>query len=172
MAFPQDTANAVLVQAYKHLPWLGRRWARGHRFVESRDIPWARPLKPLSESVVALVTTAGVHLRSQEPFDMHDPDGDPSFRAIPAGVQSGDLTITHKYYDHTAADRDMNVVFPLDRLRDLCAERRIGGMGPIAYGFLGHIDGPRLRILMESTAPEVARRLKAEGIDAVVLTPA
>ena len=172
MALPKDIANTVLVQIYRHLPWLGSRWARRRRFVEGRDIPWARLTRPLSESVVALLTTAGVHLKSHEPFNMDDPDGDPSFRAIPSGVQGGDLVITHKYYDHSAADRDINVVLPLDRLRDLLAEKRIGGIGPFVYGFMGHIDGAHLRTLMEKTAPEVARLLKRDGVDAAVLTPA
>ena len=72
--------------------------------------------KAVAESTIALVTTAGVHLKSQEPFNMEDPDGDPSFRAIPSDVRKEDLTITHKYYDHSAADRDINVVLPLDRI--------------------------------------------------------
>lgn len=172
MQFPGDIANSVLVQIYKHLPWLRSRWARRRRFVEGRGIPWAPLTKPLAESVVALVTTAGVHLKSHEPFNMDDPDGDPSFRAIPSDVQRGDLTITHKYYDHSAADRDINVVLPLDRLRELAAEKRIGGLGPFVYGFMGHVDGLHLRTLMEATAPEVARLLKRDGVDAAVLTPA
>jgi len=172
MRISHEIANAVFVKLYKHLPWLASGWARRRRFVESQDIPWAPLAKPLSESVVALVTTAGVHLKSQEPFDMDDPDGDPSFRAIPSDARRGDLAITHKYYDHSAADRDINVVLPLDRLRELWAEKRIGGIGPFVYGFMGHIDGPHLRTLMEKTAPEVARLLKRDGANATVLTPA
>jgi len=164
--------NAVLVQVFKHLPWLASRWAKRHRFVESREIPWTPLSKPLAESVVALVTTAGVHLKSQEPFDMEDPDGDPSFRAIPTDAARADLTITHKYYDHSAADRDINVVLPLDRIQELFTEKRVGGIPPFAYGFMGHIDGPHVTTLMERTAPDVAGRLKKNSVDAVVLTPA
>jgi len=167
-----DVVNSLFVKLFRHIPWLASQWARRRRFVEGRDIPWAPFTKPLPESVLALVTTAGVHLKSHEPFNMDDPTGDPSFRAIPADVRSGDLTITHKYYDHTAADRDINVVLPLDRVRELLAEKRIGGIGPFAYGFMGHIDGPHVGTLMEKTAPEVARRLKADRTDAVILTPA
>lgn len=172
MRIANYVANAVFVKLYKHVPWLASRWARRRRFVEGRDIPWAPLAKPLPASVLALVTTAGVHLKSQEPFDMDDPDGDPSFRVIPAASPRADLIITHKYYDHASADRDINVVLPLDRLRELVAEKRIGGIGPFAYGFMGHIDGPHVGTLMESTAPAVARRLKADRADAVLLTPA
>jgi D-proline reductase (dithiol) PrdB len=165
-------ANRLLVQLYRRVPFLVAHWARRHHFVEGREIPWVPVRKRVADSVIALVTTAGVHLKSHEPFNMDDPDGDPSFRAIPTDVQDGDLTITHKYYDHSSADRDINVVLPLDRLRELVAEKRIAGIGPFAYGFMGHIDGPHVRTLMENTAPEVARRLKADRADAVLLTPA
>lgn len=164
--------NAVLVQLFKHFPWLASRWAKRHQFVEGRDIPWTPLRTSVAESVIALVTTAGVHLKSQEPFEMEDPDGDPSFRQIPADAPRADLTITHKYYDHSAADRDLNVVLPLDRMPELLAEQRIGGIAPFAYGFMGHIYGPHLKTLMGRTAPEVARRLKEDRADAVILTPA
>lgn len=164
--------NRLLVQLFKRVPGLASRWAKRHRFIEGREIPWAPLSKPLADSVVALVTTAGVHLKSQEPFDMEDRDGDPSFREIPVDAPRADLTITHKYYDHSAADRDINVVLPLDRMNELVAERRIGGIAPVAYGFMGHIDGPHLKALIEQAAPEIARRLKADRADAVILTPA
>jgi D-proline reductase (dithiol) PrdB len=80
--------------------------------------------------------------------------------------------ITHKYYDHSAADRDLNVVLPVDRLRELQAARHVGGVAPCVYSFMGHVDGAHVRTLMETTAPEVARRLRADGAEAVVLTPA
>jgi D-proline reductase (dithiol) PrdB len=167
-----DSLNAILVQLFKHVPGLARRWARTHRFVEGAGIPWTPVRKPVADSRVALVTTAGVHLATQSPFDMQDPDGDPSYRIIPSGSSQADLAITHKYYDHSAADRDLNVVLPLDRLRELTAERQVGGIGPFVYGFMGHITARHLRTLMDTSAPEVARRLRADGVDAVLLAPA
>jgi D-proline reductase (dithiol) PrdB len=103
---------------------------------------------------------------------MTDPDGDPSLRVIPADVAPGAVTITHKYYDHSAADRDLNVVLPVDRLRELVAAGQAGGVAPRMYSLMGHIDGPHVRTLMERTAPDVAQRLRGDGADAVVLTPA
>lgn len=172
MGASTNLLNRMAVQLFRRIPWLASRWAQRHQFIEGRDIPWTSVRKPVAESVIALVTTAGVHLKSQEPFDMEDPDGDPSFRVIPSTVRSADLTITHKYYDHSAADRDINVVLPLDRMRELLVEKRIGGIAPFGYGFMGHIDGPHLKALMQRTAPEVARRLKQDRADAVILTPA
>ncbi len=172
MRFLHELPNTLAVQAFRRVPWLASRWARRHRFVEGRDIPWTAVRKPVAESMIALVTTAGVHLKSHEPFDMDDPDGDPSFRRIPSDSRQADLTITHNYYDHSAADRDINVVLPLDRMREFAAAGLIGGIGPAAYGFMGHIDGPHLKTLTERTAPEVAGMLKRERVDAALLTPA
>jgi D-proline reductase (dithiol) PrdB len=172
MGWLHNVTNRVAVQLYKHLPWLAARWARRHCFVETEGIPWTPMQKPLQETVIALVTTAGVHLRTHPPFNMDDPDGDLSFRVIPSQVGRGDLTITHKYYDHSAADQDINIVLPLDRLRELKAEGLIGGTAPFVYSFMGHIDGPHLQTLITATAPEVARRLKQDGAEAVFLTPA
>ena len=169
---PSDLVNRLAVQLFLRLPWLGEVWARRHPLVEATSIPWAPLRVPLARATIALVTTAGVHPVTDPPFDMDDPDGDPSFRVIPADAPRAALTITHKDYDHRAADRDLNVVLPLDRLRELGAEDRVGGLAPRAYGFMGHVDGRRLRTLIERTAPEVARRLVADGADAVVLTPA
>jgi D-proline reductase (dithiol) PrdB len=167
-----DFTNSVLVQLYKHFPAMVDRWAHRYRFVEGKGIPWASPAKPLREARIAMVTTAGVHLKSQPAFDMDDPDGDPTVRAFPADAEAADLTITHKYYDHRAADMDLNVVLPMDRLRELRDEKIIGGIAPMLYSFMGHIDGPHIQTLMEQTAPDVADRLTREGADAVFLTPA
>ena len=168
----RDLMNRAAVQLYKRLPWMAERWARGHRFVESRAIPWAPLAKPLRECTVALVTTAGVHRRADPPFDMEDPDGDPSFRVIPSDVGPEALIITHKYYDHAAADRDINVVLPLDRLRELREDGQVGAIAPFCYGFMGHIDGRHVATLVDVTAPAVAARLRADGAEAVFLTPA
>ena len=168
----RSLSNAVAVQLFRRLPWLGALWARRHRFVESTTVPWARVTKPVRESAIALVTTAGVHLDSDAPFDMNDPEGDASMRAIPSDVDPRRLTITHKYYDHSAADRDINVVLPVGRLRELVADGHVGGIAPRMYSFMGHIDGRHLVTLIEETAPAVARRLRADGAEAVFLTPA
>jgi D-proline reductase (dithiol) PrdB len=121
---------------------------------------------------VALVTTAGVHRRDDQPFDMVDKDGDPSFRVIPAGLRRDQLCITHDYYDHRDADKDVNIVFPLERLRELAQAGAIGKVAVSHYSFMGHIDGPHIQQLLDVTAPDVAHRLKRDCVDAVVLTPA
>ena len=63
-------------------------------------------------------------------------------------------------------------MLPRDRLRELVTDGRVGGIAPRMYSFMGHIDGRHLTALIEETAPTLARRLRADGADAVFLTPA
>lgn len=133
--------------------------------------PWTPFTKGLKGSTFAIVTTAGVHVKGQRPFDMKDPDGDPTWRGIPTGTPAGDYTITHDYYDHKDADRDINIVYPIDRMRELAEEGVIGGLARTHYGFMGHVTGRHVPTLIDVTAPEVVANLKKEGVDAVLLTP-
>jgi D-proline reductase (dithiol) PrdB len=134
--------------------------------------PFTALRKPLAACKVALITTAGVHLRAQAPFNMVDADGDATYRELPAGAGSADLTITHKYYDHRDADQDINVVFPLAHFRELVERGVIGSLAPRHFGFMGHIEGPQLAILTRRSAPDVAARLREDGVDFAFLTPA
>ena len=118
------------------------------------------------------MTTGGVHLPEQPPFDMDNPDGDATYRAIPTDTPPERITITHKYYDHSDADADLNVIFPLEHFRSLVQTGIIGSLASHHFGFMGHIEGEQVTILNERTAPEVAAKLRADGVDFAFLTPA
>lgn len=166
----KDRMAARLLTRY---PALVRRWAGARDFSgDAGETPWAPLEKPLRACRVGLVTTGGVHLRTQRPFDMENPDGDPTFREIPAGARRDDLMITHDYYDHRDADADLNIVFPHERIQELAAEGVIGGAASAHLSFMGHIDNDLVARLVEETAPAGARRLRAAGADAVLLAPA
>lgn len=154
--------------------WWARRTAQQTQALVGMDdeIPFAAVTKPLRAMRFALVTTGGFHTADQTPYDMENPDGDTSWREIPATVAADALTITHKYYDHSDADADPNVVFPLDILRDLVARGVIGQEAPRHFSFMGHIDGPLVQELVHDSAPAVAGMLKQDQVDAVLLTPA
>jgi D-proline reductase (dithiol) PrdB len=137
--------------------------------VEGR--PWSPLKKKLRDSTVALVTTAGVHLRAQQPFDMKNPEGDATYREIPLDTPPEEYMITHDYYDHSDADKDINVVFPIDRLREFASEGRIGALADMNYGFMGHMAGAQLDKLTGETAPALALKLKDAGVDVVIFTP-
>lgn len=103
---------------------------------------------------------------------MENSDGDATYRELLATTAPDDLTITHKYYNHTDADHDLNVVFPLSHFRELAARGVIGGLAPRHFGFMGHIEGEQVQILTRTTAPDVAAKLRQDGVDFAFLTPA
>jgi D-proline reductase (dithiol) PrdB len=130
------------------------------------------PLRqPLSRSKVALVTTAGLCLPEQQPFNQKLKMGDPSWREIPNGVETQRLTESHRSqaFDHRGVEADPNLAFPLDRFRELEQTGQIGRLNHRHFSFMGSIIGPRP--LIEQSAPEVARLLRADGVEAVFLTP-
>ena len=126
----------------------------------------------LAKSRLALITTAGVHLKSQPPFDMKDRQGDPSFREIPADAKPANLSITHNYYDNRDAVRDINIVFPLERVRLLEQFGEIGQVNHRHFSFMGHISNRNLDTLINETAPGVVERLREDSVDMALLTPA
>jgi D-proline reductase (dithiol) PrdB len=130
-----------------------------------RCIPYTPRRVELSEATFALVTTAGVHLRDQEPYDLK---GDNSWRVIPGEIQAGQLMVTHEHYDHRHADQDINCVFPIDRLRELAAEGVIKGVGDKHLGFMGYSQ--QIRDLYDRAAPEMATIIERSRADAVLLT--
>ncbi|MFQ5880150.1 MAG: glycine/sarcosine/betaine reductase selenoprotein B family protein [Dehalococcoidia bacterium] len=139
--------------------------------LEHDSAPW-RPLrKELSQSKLALVTTAGLHLRTDKPFIGDHKTGDTSYRVIPAAAKAGDILQSHVSigFDHTPIYRDINVTFPIDRLRELVDRGVIGSLSQSYYSFMGALRDPRR--VIEETGPEVARRLKDEGVDVVLITP-
>ncbi len=153
-----------------------RRWLKliaemhdGANFTANQTISWAPMRKPLSECRIALVSTAGLHLKSQPAHNLLDPHGDASFREIPGDTPVSELAADHVHYDTSDANEDPNCVFPLDRLRELADTGTIGGVAPWHYGFMGFI--PDGRLLRDTTAPIVAEKLLAQQTDVVVLTP-
>jgi D-proline reductase (dithiol) PrdB len=139
--------------------------------VEHDNAPWAPMRKPLSESKLALVTSAGLHVRGDEPF-IHDPKGgDQSYRVIPRSTSTADIVQSHVSigFDHTGIYRDINVTFPVDRLQELADQGAIGSLADNNYSFMGALrDVTRV---MEETGPEVAQQMLDEGVEVALLTP-
>ncbi|MFL6286279.1 MAG: glycine/sarcosine/betaine reductase selenoprotein B family protein [Pyrinomonadaceae bacterium] len=123
----------------------------------------------LARATVAIVTAGGVHLREQEPFNIADELGDLGFRVIPEEAETSQLMVTHHHYDHADADADINVVFPLDVLRDLKEEGFVGGVARKHVGYMGYTM--QLKAMYEGTAPEIANEIdRGSRADVVVLT--
>ena len=165
--------NQLMARLAGIFPFLAQRFIDAYQpEMIDDEIPWVKPAKPLRQAKLALVTTSGIHHLNQPPFDMSDADGDPSYRILDGEKLFSDFKITHDYYDHSDARKDPNIIFPLDRLRELVNEGVIGSVAQTHYSFMGHIDGRHITTLVEKTAREVATRLKSDGIDLVLLTPA
>lgn len=128
------------------------------------------PLRvPVEEARVAFITTAGVHLANQPPFDTDADAGDPSWRSIPVETPLSELMLSHGGYDTRRASADKNVVLPLEHLRALRDEGRIGSISPDVYSFMGYVaDTDRL---LRDEASAVAARLIADQVDLVLLAP-
>lgn len=133
--------------------------------------PGAHLEKPLSQARVAIVTSAAFYLPHQPAFDESILGGDYSYREIPAEADLGVLRIAHKSdaFDHSGIEQDRNLAMPLDRLREIAKAGVIGEIAPRHFSFMGSITAPGR--LMEIAAPEVAQKLSADSVDAVLLTP-
>lgn len=166
-----------VVDGFRFLPPSLSAWIRSKIPPEdfSGDIPWTPLPKPLNALTVALVTSAGISLKSDPPFDMErekkEPTwGDPSYRKIPKGTGSTDTHVNHLHIntDHILAD--INVILPLDRMEELSKEGIIGDLAPTAYSFYGFQWESR-SFLKTAIAPMI-ESMKDENVDAVLLTPA
>ena len=146
---------------YAELGYPPYRWVR----LAGRP-PFAPLRKPLSQSRLGLVASGGIYRAGQVAFHYRD---DFSFRVIPWNTPTSELRATHFAYDLTDARRDPKAVFPLETLRNLAAQGRIGKLGPSAYAFMGGIYSARL--VRERLAPAIAGHLQKDEVDAVVLVP-
>jgi D-proline reductase (dithiol) PrdB len=132
-------------------------------------VPFTPYEREIKRATVALVTAGGVHRKDQPAFNIADELGDLTFRIIDGDTQPQDLMVTHHHYDHSDADRDINVVFPIDALKDLVAEGLIGGSAREHIGYMGYTM--QLKQMYEETAPQIAEEIdKKSRADIVVLT--
>lgn len=134
--------------------------------ISRRCVPFTPYERDLSDAIVTIASATGVHLSGQDPFPSEDP-GDISYREIPGDASMADFRITHHHYDHTEADGDPNIIFPLETLRELASEGFIKGVNDIHYS-LGFTT--RLRELYEHTYPEIANRIDRSKTKLVILT--
>src|ERR1051325_7971114 len=137
--------------------------------ISRKCVPFTPFERELAKSTIAIVSAGGVHLKDQEPFNITDELGDLTYREIPPDVDVKDLMVTHHHYDHRDADEDINVVFPIEVLRDLQRTGFIGGMAKKHIGYMGYTM--QLKAMYEGTAREIANEIdKGSRADAVVLT--
>jgi D-proline reductase (dithiol) PrdB len=131
---------------------------------EFEDEPWVTG-PPLDERRVAIVSTAGLQCRGDRPFSI----GSADYRIIPDDTPGSDLMMSHisTNFDRSGFEQDVNVMLPLDRLRELADAGEIGAMARYHYSFMGATDP----LQMEQTARHLAGLLKADDVDACILIP-
>jgi D-proline reductase (dithiol) PrdB len=139
------------------------------QFTTSTTSPWAPLDKDIRECKAVLITTGGLHLKTDAPFDTRYLEGDCSYRELPNGVTADKIMVTHESYDHRYINKDLNCVFPIDRFRELERDHVIGSLASTHYSFMGHIYVTEP--LVNETAPEVAEKLLGEKVDLAFLTP-
>lgn len=134
-------------------------------------VPWTPLAKPLGECRLALVSSAAFVAPGQQPFDESVRGGDVTFRDIPADVNPRVLVDTHRSesFDHSGMRIDPNLAFPIERVRELAARRRIGSVNRRHLSFMGSIMAPGR--LIRHTAPDAARQLVADRVDVALLVP-
>lgn len=152
-------------------PLRWRIFLKTYRWRRIDPVPWAPLRKPLSRCRVALVTSAAFSLPGQPRFDETVKGGDSSFREIPAGVDVSTLVENHRseLFDHEAMHQDPNLAFPMDRLRELAEQGRIGSVAPRHLSFMGSITAPGR--LTQELAPRAARLLAHDDVDVALLVP-
>lgn len=138
------------------------------------NFPWTPLEKPLSACTVALISSGGVSLTTDQPFDQEGERqnpwwGDPSYRRIPHDTTEKDIIISHLHINPQYAYKDLNCMFPLQRLQELELLGEIGQSAPTHYSIMGYILRPDT--LIHETTPKLIADLHAEEVDAVVLVP-
>jgi D-proline reductase (dithiol) PrdB len=131
---------------------------------EFSSTPWVVP-KPLAESRVALISTAALQRRSDKVFYK----GETSYRIIPGDTDPNDIIMSHTSvnFDRSGFQQDLNVCFPLGRLKELAEEGFIGSVADYHFTVMGGI-APELN---EGTAREIAGLMKRDNVDVCLLVP-
>lgn len=166
-----------IVDGFRFLPPGLRAWVKS--FIPEDDfkgnIPWTPIQKPLNQVTISLITSAGISLKSDPPFDMEREKreplwGDRSFRKIPKGTTEKDINVNHLHINTNWIKQDINVILPLQRMAEFEEEGIIDRLAPTSYSFYG-FQWQNTEFLKESIEP-ISILMKEEGVEAALLTPA
>jgi len=170
------TENNKTVDGFCFLPpslgaWIGKTIPAGDY---EGEIPWTPLEKPVSDTVFSLMTSAGINMKSDPPFDMEREKrepmwGDPSYRRIPREAWQADIDVNHLHVNTDYIKQDINVALPIGRLQEFETEGVIGALAPTSYSYYGYQLDPD--VLLNETMPRVIADMKTEGVEAVLLTP-
>jgi D-proline reductase (dithiol) PrdB len=176
--FTED-GGPVEVDSFKYLPRLISRYYKLSRVEAEHPIPWTPLDRPLGRCRFGLVTSGGLYHQGHEaPFDLEGERqqptwGDPSYRTLPTDMDPAEVGVSHFHVNERDVLQDPNILLPIERFRELAGEGRIGGLAEHAYSFMGYQGFPAdLSGWRDTYGPQVAERLRAEGVQCVLLTTA
>ena len=151
-----------ITERYTRLGYEAYKWYRAEE-----PPPWAPLEKPLAESRLAVLSTAGTYVAGQVAYYYKD---DTSTRRIPKQTPVEDLRFSH-ITEHYLADArpDPNCVFPIAPLRQLEAEGAIGELAPELVSCMGGIYSQRR--VREELLSEVAAIFAEQKAEAALLIP-
>jgi len=164
------------VNSYRFLDGVASRMIGNWISLEKRrDIPWTPLNKPLNQSTVALISSAGLALATDQPFDQEVERAnpwisDPSFRVIPRETTAQDIRVYHLHINPEFIQQDINCALPVQRLAELEASGEIGRAAPSHYSYIGYTCQPQR--LLDESVPAIIGKLREEAVDVVVLVPA
>src|SRR4030042_4793591 len=160
-----------IVDGFRFLPPALAAWIRKNIPDEEFKgfIPWTPMVKHLAQTTLALVTSAGISLKSDPPFDMEREKreatwGDRSYRVIPRGITEKDIEVNHLHINTNYIKKDINVILPLDRMAEFEQEKIIGRLAGTAYSFYG-FQWQNTEFLSEAIAP-ISKKMKLEEVEA------
>ena len=153
---------------------IARSWIEREQDPERPLPPWTPLSKTLSECNVAFISSAGIVMLDDPPFDQEGERqnpwwGDPSYRVIPSTATEEDVRVCHLHINTEFAEQDLNCVLPLQRLQELAGEGVIGRSADEHYSYMGYILDTQ--DLLEQSVPRIIAGLQVQEVDAVVLVP-
>jgi len=167
---------ADVVDSYRFLDAITKRLVQSWiKLEQPREIPWTALAKPLADCTVALISTGGIALRTDRPFDQDGERrnpwwGDPSYRIIPATARTQDIRVYHLHINPAFAESDLNCLLPIERLQELVVAGVVGAAAPSHYSFMGYLLDPKE--LLEHSIPALIKHMRSEAVDIAVLIPA
>jgi hypothetical protein len=168
--------SASGVDSFKFLDFASRRVMKAWTEREPKRPPVWTPLsKPLAETRIALISSAGIARHDQPPFDQDGERrnpwwGDPSHRVLPCTTSERDVRLYHLHIDTRHGEQDLDCVLPLRRLEEARQAGLVGSVAPSHYAFMGYLLDAEP--FLTKTVPEIVARMKSEEVDAALLVPA
>jgi hypothetical protein len=153
---------------FQYLPVMAQNSApKPPRVLVSPSKPaWQPSVKPVSQSRIALLSSAALRLADQEPFI---PREDLTYRRIAADPQAGELIIDHHSGIGRVPKQDPEIVFPRTALSTLAKRGVIGSLSAFYFSFMGGVREHKK--IENELAPALADELDIAQVDLALLVP-